>query len=186
MKFLIAGLGNPGSSYRNNRHNVGFMVLDSLAERSESTFVTDRLGEICSLRHKGKQLVLLKPNTYMNLSGKAVRYHLQKNDLEQSRLLVVTDDLALPFGKIRIRARGSGGGHNGLGNIQDVLGNDIYARLRFGVGSEFPKGSQIDYVLGDFLESERQELPAMLDRAGDAVLAFATIGLERSMNIYNK
>lgn len=185
MKFLITGLGNPGAAYRNNRHNIGFMVLDRLAERLGGAFAPARLGDLCSLRHKGKQLVLLKPTTYMNLSGKAVRYHLQQHGIAQEQLLVVTDDLALPFGKIRIRAKGSGGGHNGLGNIQAVLGNEQYARMRFGVGSEFSKGAQVDHVLGDFPPEEREALPALLDKMGDAILAFATVGLERTMNLYN-
>jgi peptidyl-tRNA hydrolase, PTH1 family len=185
MKFLIAGLGNPGAAYRNNRHNIGFLVLDRLAERLGVPFGPDRLGDTCLIRHKGKQIVLLKPNTYMNLSGKAVRYHLQKHGIEQSQLLVVTDDIALPFGKIRIRAKGSNGGHNGLGNIQEVLGNENYARMRFGVGGEFAKGAQVDHVLGDFPPEEKEVLPALMDKMGDAILAFSTIGLERTMNLYN-
>jgi PTH1 family peptidyl-tRNA hydrolase len=185
MKFLITGLGNPGAEYRNTRHNIGFMVLDRLAEQQKIAFAPDRLGDTCILRHKGKQLVLLKPSTYMNLSGKAVRYHLQKHGIEQSALLVITDDIALPFGKIRIRAKGSGGGHNGLGNIQEVLGNENYARMRFGVGSEFSKGAQVDYVLNDFPPQEKEALPALLDKMGEAIIAFSTIGLERTMNIYN-
>ncbi len=185
MKFLITGLGNPGSEYRSTRHNIGFMVLDRLAEKHGLSFAPDRLGDTCTLRYKGKQLTLLKPSTYMNLSGKAVRYHLQKHNIEQSALLVITDDLALPFGKIRIRAKGSGGGHNGLGNIQEVLGNENYARMRFGVGSEFSKGAQVDYVLSDFQPEEKSALPALMDKMGEAVIGFATIGLERAMNIYN-
>lgn len=185
MKFLITGLGNPGAQYRNTRHNIGFMVLDRLAERQGAAFATDRLGDICTLRHKGKTIVLLKPNTYMNLSGKAVRYHLQHHDVPQSQLLVITDDIALPFGKIRIRAKGSGGGHNGLGNIQEVLGNENYARMRFGVGNEFGKGQQVDYVLSDFSAEQREALPALMDKMGDAILSLALIGLERTMNIYN-
>lgn len=185
MKFLITGLGNPGAQYRNTRHNIGFMVLDRLAERQGATFATDRLGDTCTIRHKGKTIFLLKPNTYMNLSGKAVRYHLQQQDIPQSQLLVITDDIALPFGKVRIRAKGSGGGHNGLGNIQEVLGNENYARMRFGVGSEFGKGQQVDYVLSDFSAEQREALPALLDKMGDAILSLALIGLERTMNIYN-
>ena len=185
MKFLITGLGNPGPEYRHTRHNIGFMVLDRLAERTGIAFAPDRLGDTCLLRHKGKQIHLLKPMTYMNLSGRAVRYHLQKHGIEQQNLLVITDDLALPFGKIRIRAKGSGGGHNGLGNIQEVLGNENYARLRFGVGSEFAKGAQVDYVLSDFLPEEKAVLPALLDKMGDAVLSLATVGIERTMNLFN-
>lgn len=185
MKFLITGLGNPGPAYHYTRHNIGFMVLDRLAERMGVSFVPDRLGDTCTIKHKGKQLFLLKPSTYMNLSGKAVRYHLQKHGITQNELLVITDDLALPFGKIRIRAKGSGGGHNGLGNIQEVLGNENYARMRFGIGSEFSKGAQVDYVLSDFPAEEKAALPPLLDKMGDAILGFATIGLERAMNIYN-
>lgn len=185
MKFLITGLGNPGSEYRHTRHNIGFMVLDKLAEKNGLSFSPDRLGDTCILKHKGKQLILLKPNTYMNLSGKAVRYHLQKHGIEQPSLLVITDDLALPFGKLRLRAKGSGGGHNGLGNIQEVLGNENYARMRFGVGSEFSKGAQVDYVLSDFPPEEKTALPALLDKMGEAAIAFCMLGIERAMNVYN-
>jgi peptidyl-tRNA hydrolase, PTH1 family len=185
MKFLIVGLGNPGPEYRNNRHNIGFMVLDRFAEGKGATFASDRFGDTCTIRYRGKQLILLKPMTYMNLSGKAVRFHLQKHGIEQNHLLVITDDLALPFGKIRIRAKGSGGGHNGLGNIQEVLGNENYARLRFGVGSEFNKGAQVDYVLGDFPPEERAALPALMDKMGEAILSFAMQGVDRTMGQFN-
>ena len=185
MKFLITGLGNPGAEYRHTRHNIGFMVLDRLAEKNGVSFASDRLGDSCILKHKGKQLIFLKPTTYMNLSGKAVRFHLQKHGIDQANLLVVTDDLALPFGKVRIRAKGSGGGHNGLGNIQEVLGNENYARMRFGVGREFSKGAQVDYVLSDFSAEEKPALPDLLDKMGEAIITFALMGIDRAMNIYN-
>jgi PTH1 family peptidyl-tRNA hydrolase len=186
MKFLIVGLGNPGAQYRNTRHNIGFMVLDRLAEAKSLVFASDRLGDTCLLRHKGKQIHLLKPSTYMNLSGKALRYHMQKHGIEIANVLVVTDDIALPFGKIRIRPKGSGGGHNGLGNIEEVLGNNNYPRMRMGVGGDFPKGAQIDYVLGDFPQEEVEKLPELLDAAGNAILSFATQGIDRTMNLFNK
>lgn len=185
MKFLITGLGNPGPDYHNTRHNIGFMVLDHLAEKHKATFAVDRLGDTCTLRIKGKQVILLKPSTYMNLSGRAVRFHMQKHDIPQSNLLVITDDLALPFGKIRIRAKGSGGGHNGLGNIQEVLGNENYARMRFGIGNEFAKGNQVNFVLNRFPPEEMEALPALLDKMGEAVIAFSTVGIDRCMNLFN-
>lgn len=186
MKYLIAGLGNIGSEYSGTRHNAGFEVLDALAEASNTNFTTLRYGAIASVRHKGRVLILLKPSTYMNLSGKAVSYWLQQEKIPRENLLVVTDDIALPFGSIRIRARGNDGGHNGLKNINEVLGTSEYARLRFGIGGDFPKGFQVDYVLGKWTAEEKRELPEKLDAAGEAVKSFATLGIERTMNFHNK
>ena len=186
MKFLIVGLGNPGPQYHYNRHNIGFMVLDALvAGQDKGAFQSGRFGDTCTLRSRGKQLLLLKPMTFMNLSGKAVRFYLQKEGIPQENVLVITDDIALPFGKIRIRPKGSAGGHNGLSNIEEVLGNDNYARMRFGVGSDFPKGGQVDYVLGDFPTEEMEALPPLLKKMGNAIHAFASQGLANTMNQYN-
>lgn len=185
MKYLITGLGNIGSEYSNTRHNVGFMVLDALAKASNITFADARYGFVAQLKHKGRIFVLLKPSTYMNLSGKAVNYWLQKENIPLENLLVVVDDIALPLGAIRLRPKGSDGGHNGLKNINDVLGTQDYARLRFGIGNGFSRGRQVDYVLGEWTDEELKVLPERLTLAGEAVLAFGTIGIERSMNLYN-
>lgn len=185
MKYLIVGLGNPGVQYRHNRHNIGFMVLDALAETMEAEFETTRLGTACKVKTRGKSLLLLKPNTFMNLSGKAVRHHLQAEKIPESNLLVVTDDIALPFGKIRIRQGGSHGGHNGLRNIQELLGHNKFARMRFGVGDDFPRGGQANYVLADFPEMEQAELPDYISRMGEAILTFAGQGIDQAMNKFN-
>lgn len=186
VKYLIAGLGNIGDEYAGTRHNIGFNVLDALAEASNTVFTPSRYGSVAQVKHKGRILVLLKPSTYMNLSGKAVSYWLQKEKIPVENLMVVVDDIALPFGTIRIRAKGSDGGHNGLKNINAVLGTDNYARLRMGIGGDFPKGMQVDYVLGEWTPEEKQALPARLEAAGDAVKSFAAIGIERTMNFHNK
>jgi peptidyl-tRNA hydrolase, PTH1 family len=185
MKFLIVGLGNPGADYHETRHNIGFMVVDHMAARLGGNFASDRFGHTCELKHKGKTFLLLKPNTYMNLSGKAVRYHQQAHKLPLEQLMVVTDDLALPFGKLRLRGKGSNGGHNGLRDIQDILGTEAYARMRFGVGSEFQKGAQVDYVLSRFSPEERKDITALLDKAVDGILSFGLQGLDRTMNVVN-
>lgn len=186
MKYLIVGLGNPGAQYHSNRHNIGFMAVDELAARKEILFESDRYGYTCQLRWKGRILNLLKPTTFMNLSGKAVRYHLTKHKIGPENLLVITDDIALPFGKIRIRAKGSSGGHNGLSDIESILGSNQYPRLRFGVGSDFPKGGQADYVLSDFPSGEMIDLEAtLLPKMADAALSFATQGVSRTMGQYN-
>ena len=148
MKYLIVGLGNIGAEYAGTRHNIGFKVLDALAEASNAVFTTARYGDVAELKHKGRTLILLKPSTYMNLSGKAVRYWMEAEKIAPENLLVVSDDIALPFGTLRMRPRGSAGGHNGLKNIAELLGTEDYARMRFGVGGDFPKGHQVDYVLG--------------------------------------
>ena len=159
MKYLIVGLGNIGAEYADTRHNIGFNVLDALAGASNIAFTTDRYGAVAELRHKGRTLVLLKPSTYMNLSGKAVRYWLDREKIERENLLVVVDDIALPFGTLRMRTRGSAGGHNGLKSICELLGTEDYARIRFGIGGDFARGQQVDYVLGQWTEEGRRLLP---------------------------
>ncbi len=186
MKYLIAGLGNIGAEYAETRHNIGFKVLDALAGASNTLFTTGRYGDVATLRHKGHSLLLLKPSTYMNLSGKAVRYWMEAERIDLENLLVISDDIALPFGTLRLRAKGSAGGHNGLKNIAELLGTEDFARMRFGIGGNFPRGHQVDYVLGEWTEEERTALPERLKLFGDAVLSFATIGLARTMNEYNK
>ena len=186
MKYLIVGLGNIGAEYADTRHNIGFNVLDALAEASNTAFTTARYGDVAEARYKGRTLVLLKPSTYMNLSGKAVRYWLEQERIPRENLLVVSDDIALPFGALRIRPKGSAGGHNGLKNIAELLGSEEYARMRFGVGGDFARGHQVDYVLGEWTDEERKALPERLKIFGEAILSFATIGCERTMNLYNK
>ncbi|MEM7035770.1 MAG: aminoacyl-tRNA hydrolase [Bacteroidota bacterium] len=186
MKYLIAGLGNPGMQYRNTRHNIGFMAVDELAARKDTEFEQDRLGYTCTVKHRGRQIILLKPVTFMNLSGKAVRFHLQKHKIPIQNLLVVTDDIVLPFGKFRIRKKGSHGGHNGLRDVEAMLGTNAYPRFRFGVGDDFPKGAQVHYVLADFPQSDMTALDAeFLPRMADAILAFAGFGIDRAMNDFN-
>jgi PTH1 family peptidyl-tRNA hydrolase len=186
MKFLIVGLGNIGYEYENTRHNIGFDVVDFLAKNLEGKWRDDTHGELAEVRHKGRTLILLKPNTYMNLSGKAVRYWLQKEKIQPENLLVICDDLNLPYTKIRIRPNGSDGGHNGLKNIQELLASTAYPRMRMGIGADFSKGKQVNFVLGKWTEDERAELANFVERAGEAVKTFATIGLDRAMNLYNK
>ena len=185
MKYLIAGLGNIGPEYELTRHNVGFLILDRLADKHNLMFGSGRLAFSAELKYKGRSIYLIKPTTFMNLSGKAVNYWMKDLKIPKENLLVVTDDLALPFGKLRMKAKGSNGGHNGLGNIQEVLGTDEYPRLRFGVGSDFPKGRQVDYVLSNFAKDEFNFLPEYLDKACEGILSFCTIGLERTMNVVN-
>jgi PTH1 family peptidyl-tRNA hydrolase len=185
MKFLIVGLGNIGSEYAETRHNIGFKVLDALAGASNLFFKTDRYGDVCELKHKGRNFILLKPSTFMNLSGNAVRYWMQQEKIALENVLVVTDDLALPFGKLRMRGQGSDGGHNGLKHINQILQTTQYARLRFGISAEFSKGQQVDYVLGLWGEEERKDLQQHIDRAGKAALSFGLIGLARTMNEIN-
>jgi peptidyl-tRNA hydrolase, PTH1 family len=186
MKYLITGLGNIGYEYEGTRHNIGFEVVDQICKSLEGTWRQDTHGDLAEVRHKGRTLILLKPNTYMNLSGKAVRYWLQKEKIPNENLLVVTDDLNLPFGKIRMRPNGSDGGHNGLKSINELLGSNAYPRMRMGIGSDFGKGKQVNFVLGKWSEDERAELPHILERADEATRTFATIGLDRAMNLFNK
>jgi peptidyl-tRNA hydrolase, PTH1 family len=185
MKFLIAGLGNIGPEYELTRHNIGFLTLDRLADNHQLDFTTERLADKAEWKYKGKQIHLIKPNTYMNLSGKAIAYWLQELKIPKENLLVVVDEIALPFGSLRMRTKGSAAGHNGLKNIELLLGGQGYSRLRFGVGSEFSKGQQIDYVLGNFTQEQFQELPKHMDKAIEMILSFCTIGAERTMNFFN-
>ncbi|MGZ3899209.1 MAG: aminoacyl-tRNA hydrolase [Bacteroidia bacterium] len=184
-KFLIVGLGNIGEEYAETRHNIGFKIVDHLASEGGIKFSSDRLADVAHLKHKGKQLVLIKPTTYMNLSGKAVNYWLQNEKIDIQNMMVLVDELALPFGKIRIGPKGSDGGHNGLKSIQETLGHSNYNRLRFGISNEFNKGSQVNYVLGKWNEEELRTLNDRIKVAADAVKAFAFIGLQRCMNEYN-
>ena len=185
MKYLIVGLGNIGAEYADTRHNIGFKVLDALAVSSGSVFSTVRYGSIVEMHYKGRTFLLLKPSTYMNLSGKAVNYWMKAENIPIEHLFVVVDDLALPFGSIRIRMRGSDGGHNGLKNINEMLGRTDYSRLRFGIGGNFPRGMQVDYVLGQWNEEETRVLPDRIESACEAIKAFGTLGIERTMNLFN-
>jgi PTH1 family peptidyl-tRNA hydrolase len=186
VKYLIAGLGNIGAEYKNTRHNIGFQILDALTGASNISFNDKRYGFVAEYKYKARTFILLKPTTYVNLSGRAVAYWMQKEDIEISNLLVLVDDLALPFGTIRVRAKGGAGGHNGLENINQVLGRNDYARLRFGIGDNFHKGFQVDYVLGDWSREEEKELPAKIDSCIEIIQSFGTIGTERTMNFFNK
>ncbi len=186
MKYLVVGLGNIGAEYAETRHNIGFKVLDALAEASNISFIAGRYGSTAELRYRGRSVTLLKPSTYMNLSGKAVRYWLDTLKVERTNLLVVVDDIALPFGELRMRPKGSAGGHNGLKNIAEMLGTEDYPRMRFGVGGDFARGHQVDYVLGEWTADERAKLPERLKVFGDAILSFVSIGMERTMNEFNK
>lgn len=186
MKYLIVGLGNIGDEYANTRHNIGFKVLDALAKASNTVFKSDRLGDITEISIKGRTLLLLKPSTYMNLSGKAVNYWMQKEKIPIENIFIVVDDLAIPFGTLRIRKKGSDGGHNGLKNINELLKSSEYSRLRFGVGSNFAKGTQIDYVLGEWSKEENDALVPFVEKAIEAIKAYPLIGIDRTMNTYNK
>jgi PTH1 family peptidyl-tRNA hydrolase len=185
MKYLIVGLGNIGNEYQGTRHNIGFRILDAFAEASNISFSTDRYGDVAEGRIKNKQFILLKPSTYMNLSGNAVRYWKNKENIDLENILVLVDDIALPFGAIRMKGRGSDAGHNGLKNIAQMLGTDAYPRLRFGIGNDFPRGCQIDYVLGQFTLDERQKMPARIDVAIEAIRTYLLAGLQTAMCDYN-
>jgi len=184
-KFLIVGLGNIGSEYANTRHNIGFKVLDYLAHKEGISFQTVKLGEVAELKIKGRTIILLKPNTYMNLSGKAVKYWLEKENIEKENMLVITDDLNLAFGTIRIKTKGSDGGHNGLKNIQLLLNSTEYPRFRFGISDAFKKGQQVDYVLGEWTEEEKEKLKERLEISSEIIKSFALAGLNNTMNTYN-
>lgn len=185
MKYLITGLGNIGSEYWGTRHNIGFRVVNALAEEAGAPFTEERYGAIARMRVKNCELVILKPNTFMNLSGNAVRYWLQREHIPIENLLVVVDDLALPFGTLRLKPKGSDAGHNGLKNIAQMLGTDSYPRLRFGIGNDFPRGCQIDYVLGPFTPEQRTQLPERIDTAIDAIKTFCLAGPATAMNQFN-
>jgi len=185
MKYLIVGLGNIGAEYENTRHNIGFRTLDALAKASNVVFSPSRLGDTAEVKNKGRKLILLKPSTYMNLSGKAVNYWMQAEKIPLERVLIITDDLALPFGALRLKGKGSAGGHNGLKSIAEVLGAQDYARLRFGVGDEFAKGKQVDYVLGEWSAEENEKLVERLDKCCQIIKAFSVNTLGRVMSDFN-
>ena len=185
MKYLIVGLGNIGAEYENTRHNIGFKALDALASAFKASFVTSRLGDVAEIKHKGRTLVLLKPSTFMNLSGKAVNYWMQEEKIPLDRVLIITDDIALDFGVLRLKPKGSDGGHNGLKSIAAVLGTQNYCRLRFGVGSDFGRGQQVQYVLGEWTEDQELDLPERLEQAGKFILAFTTTAAQRVMSDFN-
>ncbi len=184
-KYLIVGLGNIGAEYVNTRHNIGFKAVDFMANEAGATFETVKLGALTEIKVKNKILLLLKPNTYMNLSGKAVQYWMDKEKIAKENILIITDDLNLPFGSIRIKAKGSDGGHNGLKNIQLILNSSEYPRLRFGISDQFKKGQQVDYVLGDWSDEETTALKERLETVSKAVKEFALAGLNNAMNNYN-
>lgn len=185
QKYLIVGLGNIGSKYDGTRHNIGFEVLDTLAKKREISFETGKLGALAKFRYKGRSFTLLKPATYMNLSGKAVRYWLTKENIAIENLLIICDDLNIPLGSLRLKSKGGAGGHNGLESIQNLLGTSQYARLRFGIGDDFSKGRQSDYVLGEWTEVEREKIQARIEKAADAVLSFGTAGINHTMTGFN-
>ena len=185
MEYLVTGLGNIGPEYRNTRHNMGFMVLDAWAQASNAVFSTYRYGDLTEVRFKGRSCILLKPSTYMNLSGNAVRYWLAETGIPVERLMVVSDDLNLPFGTLRMRRGGSSGGHNGLQNIEDLIGTDAYARIRIGIGNDFHDGNQIDFVLGDLTPEQKEMMPGICDRVISGIKDFALVGIDRAMNAFN-
>lgn len=185
MKYLIVGLGNIGEEYASTRHNIGFMMLDAFADALNATWADKRYGFVAKCRVKNAEMVLLKPTTYMNLSGNAVRYWLQQEKIPVENMLVLVDDLNLPFGTIRIRKQGSNGGHNGLGNIQSVLGTENYARVRFGIGNNFSRGAQCNFVLGKWTEEEQKLLPERLKITSEIIPSFCLQGMDRTMNLYN-
>lgn len=184
-KFLIIGLGNIGDKYTDTRHNIGFKILDEVADEHSVSFQTEKLGDITNFRFKGRTFILLKPSTYMNLSGKAVKYWMQKEKIVIENILVVTDDLNIDFGTIRLKAKGSDGGHNGLKDIQEKLGTNKYPRFRFGVGADYAKGRQVDYVLGKWSKEETSQLIERLPTSGKVITSFGTAGLANTMNTFN-
>ena len=184
-KFLIVGLGNIGAEYVNTRHNIGFKILDYFANQENVSFQTQKLGDVAEFKIKGRAVLLLKPNTYMNLSGKAVKYWLEKENIEKENILVITDDLNLSFGSIRIKSKGSDGGHNGLKNIQLLLNSTEYPRFRFGISDAFKKGKQIDYVLGEWSPEEKEALKERLSISTEIIKSFALAGLNNTMNLFN-
>ncbi|MDR2232528.1 MAG: aminoacyl-tRNA hydrolase [Tannerella sp.] len=185
MRFLITGLGNIGPDYWGTRHNIGFRIVNLLAEEAGIVFTEQRFGAVARIRVKSAELILLKPNTFMNLSGNAVRYWLQKENISVENLLIVVDDLSLPFGTLRLKPKGSHAGHNGLHHIQDTLGTQDYARLRFGIGNDFAPGRQIDYVLSPFTSEELEKMPPLVSQAAEIVKSFCLSGVDFTMNQYN-
>ncbi|MDN5199865.1 aminoacyl-tRNA hydrolase [Fulvivirgaceae bacterium BMA10] len=185
MKYLIVGLGNIGPKYELTRHNIGFLTLDRLADKHDLEWDTDRLAFKAEFKYKGRQIHLIKPTTFMNLSGKSVNYWMKMLKVSKENVLVVVDDIALPFGKLRMRAKGSSAGHNGLKDIEAMTGGNNYARLKFGIGDNFSKGRQVDYVLSNFEQKEFDELPMHMDKACDMILSFCSIGINRTMSQFN-
>jgi PTH1 family peptidyl-tRNA hydrolase len=184
-KYLIVGLGNSGADYVNTRHNIGFKVLEKFAQLNNTSFETKKLGDMASFKFKGRTFLLLKPNTYMNLSGKAVKYWLEKESIPHENLLVITDDLNLPFGTLRLKIKGSAGGHNGLKDVQDKLNTSQYNRLRFGISDEFSKGKQVDYVLGNWTDEESETLKERLEHCSEFIKSFVMAGVQNAMNTFN-
>ena len=185
MKYLIVGLGNIGNEYQDTRHNIGFTILDAFAKASNVFFSENRYGSTCEIKIKGRILILLKPSTFMNLSGNALRYWMQKENVDIENVLVVVDDLALPFGTLRLKPKGSDAGHNGLKNIQEILGHNNYARLRFGIGNDFAKGRQIEYVLGKWTKEQSEALSERADRCAEIIQSFCFSGMQLTMTQYN-
>ena len=185
MNYLIVGLGNIGVEYANTRHHMGFMVLDAWAQASNIVFESGRYGYTATISFKGRKFTLLKPSTYMNLSGKAVRYWMNELKVPMENLLVISDDLNIPFGTVRLRKNGSAGGHNGLTNINELLGTQEYARIRMGIGNDFGRGHQVDYVLGELSDEEKEQMPELCKKVVEGIKAFATIGPDRAMNVLN-
>lgn len=185
MKYLIVGLGNIGSEYENTRHNIGFMVLDKMAELSEKTYTHGRHAYTCELRYKGRILHLVKPTTFMNLSGKAVHYWMKQLNIPIENVLIISDDLDIPFGALRMKPKGGGGSHNGLNDIIEILGRNDFPRLRFGIGSDFPRGRQVEYVLGNFSDEEQKLLPERLEMSIKMIQSFCTAGVGNTMTSFN-
>lgn len=185
MKYLIIGLGNIGPEYELTRHNIGFLTVDRLADKQGCVWKTDRLAFKTDLKYKGRSIQLIKPTTYMNLSGKSVNYWMKEYQIPKENILVIVDDMAIPFAKIRMRPKGSAAGHNGLKNIEEILGSQEYPRLRMGIGADFPKGRQVDFVLGRFIASEFEQIPEMMDKAIEMILAFCSIGIGQAMTQFN-
>jgi PTH1 family peptidyl-tRNA hydrolase len=185
MKYLIVGLGNIGNEYHNTRHNIGFTILDAFAEASNVFFAENRYGATCEVKLKGRTLILLKPSTFMNLSGNALRYWMQKENISIDNVLVLVDDLALPFGTLRLKPKGSDAGHNGLKNIQEILGHNNYARLRFGIGNDFGKGQQVQYVLGKWTDDQMKTIPDRCKTSIEMIKSFCLAGLELTMTQFN-
>mgnify|MGYP000161776322 FL=1 len=184
-KYLIVGLGNSGAEYVRTRHNIGFKVVEKFAQLNDAIFETKKLGDLARFRFKGRMFLLLKPNTYMNLSGKAVKYWLEKESIPHENLLIITDDLNLPFGTLRLKIKGSAGGHNGLKDVQDKLNTSQYNRLRFGISDEFSKGKQVDYVLGNWTDEESETLKERLEHCSEFIKSFVMAGVQNAMNTFN-
>lgn len=184
-KFLVVGLGNIGPDYEETRHNIGFKVLDQLSEEEQFNFESAKLGAVGTFKHKGKSILCLKPSTYMNLSGKAVKYWMDKENIDLDNVLIITDDINLPFGTLRVKTKGSDGGHNGLKDVQNTLQTSQYNRFRFGVGADFGKGKQVDYVLGTWNEEELKALPERLKKSTELIRSFVFAGIKNTMNEFN-